>query len=164
MEGVLDDEADQLLRELVEFRRERRDERVEVVALVAAEAARGDHFLDVRVGCVRGEGGAVAEEDREEAAVPGLENCVVQGRASFPGEILESPRVDRGAVFDEQYYYRLGVRIVYAFGETPSSSSRRNASTSPLAAALGTGWYVMIFYARCSRERVCTAGVRASGT
>ena len=159
MERVLDDAADQLRREeMGEFRGKGRGEGVEVVALVLSDAARRDHFPDVRVVRLRGEGGAGAEEDREEAA-GGQAKGQVQGRASLGG-----PRVDRGAVFDEQYYYRLGVRIVYAFGETPSSSSRRNASTSPLAAALGTGWYVMIFYARCSRERVCTAGVRASGT
>ena len=141
------------------MRSEGRGKGVEVVALVLSDAARRDHFPDVGVGRLCGEGGAGAEEGRDEAAAGGQAKGQVQGRASLGG-----PRVDRGAVFDEQYYYRLGVRIVYAFGETPSSSSRRNASTSPLAAALGTGWYVMIFYARCSRERVCTAGVRASGT
>ena len=50
MEGVLDDEADYLRREVGEMRGERCGEGVELVALVAAEAARGDHFLDVRVG------------------------------------------------------------------------------------------------------------------
>ena len=48
MEGVLDDEADYLRREVGEMRGELCGEGVEVVALVAAEAARGDHFLDVR--------------------------------------------------------------------------------------------------------------------
>ena len=98
MEGVLDDDADQLLREAVgEFRGERFGEGVEVVARVVVDAARGDHFLEVRVGRVRGEGGAGAEEDRDEAAAPGLEKCVVQGRMSLGG-----PRVDRGAVSEEQ--------------------------------------------------------------
>ena len=47
---------DHLRREVVgEMRGERCGEGVEVVALVAAEAARGDHFLDVRVGRARGE-------------------------------------------------------------------------------------------------------------
>jgi hypothetical protein len=45
---------------------------------------------------VRGEGGAGAEEDRDEALA--VDNCVVQGRTSLGG-----PRVDRGAVSDEQY-------------------------------------------------------------
>ena len=49
MEGVLDDEADHLQREAGEMPGERCGEGVEVVFLVAAEAARGDHFLDVRV-------------------------------------------------------------------------------------------------------------------
>ena len=49
VEGVLDDEADYLRREVGEMRGELCGEGVEVVALVAAEAARGDHFLDVRV-------------------------------------------------------------------------------------------------------------------
>ena len=71
VEGVLGDEADQLLRELVEFRRERRDERVEVVALVAAEAARGDHFLDVRVGCVRYIAVCLRQQKIFQAPVPG---------------------------------------------------------------------------------------------
>ena len=39
---------------------------------------------------VRGEGGAGAEEDRDEALA--VDNCVVQGRTSLGG-----PRVDRGA-------------------------------------------------------------------
>ena len=82
-------------REVGEMRGELCGEGVEVVALVAAEAARGDHFLDVRVGRVRGEGGAGAEEDRDEALA--VDNCVVQGRTSLGG-----PRVDRGAVSDEQ--------------------------------------------------------------
>ena len=46
MEGVLDDEADYLRREVGEMRGELCGEGVEVVALVAAEAARGDHSLD----------------------------------------------------------------------------------------------------------------------
>ena len=99
VEGVLDDEADYLRREVGEMRGERCGEGVEVVALVAAEAARGDHFLEVRVGRVRGEGGAGAEEDRDEAAA-GLRvnvTCVAQGRA--PRIVL---RVDRGAVSEEQ--------------------------------------------------------------
>ena len=50
VEGVLDDEADYLRREVGEMRGEHCGEGVEVVALVAAEAARRDHFLDVRVG------------------------------------------------------------------------------------------------------------------
>ena len=36
-------------------------------ALVVFDAARRDHFPDVRIGRLRGEGGAGAEEDREEA-------------------------------------------------------------------------------------------------
>ena len=50
-ERALDDAADHLRREtsVGELRDEYRCEGVEVVALVAAEAARGDHFLDVRV-------------------------------------------------------------------------------------------------------------------
>ena len=68
MERVLDDAADHLRREVGEFRSEGRGEGVEVVALVLSEAARRDHFPDVRVGPARGEGGAGAEEDRDEAA------------------------------------------------------------------------------------------------
>ena len=45
---------------------------------------------------VRGEGGAGAEEDRDEALA--VDNCVAQVRTSLGG-----PRVDRGAVSDEQY-------------------------------------------------------------
>ena len=66
VEGVLDDEADYLRREVGEMRGERCGEGVEVVALVPAEAARRDHFLDVRVVRFCGEGGAGAEEDRED--------------------------------------------------------------------------------------------------
>ena len=83
VEGVLDDEADYLRREVGEMRGERCGEGVEVDALVGFEAARGDHFLDVYVGRVRG------------------------GRNMF--------------------------------GETPFSSSRRNAPTSPSFAALSMG-------------------------
>ena len=64
MEGVLDDEADYLRREVGEMRGEHCGEGVEVVALVAAEAARRDHFLDVRVGRLRGGRGAGAEVRR----------------------------------------------------------------------------------------------------
>ena len=67
VEGVLDDEADHLQREAGEMPGERCGEGLEVVFLVAAEAARGDHSLEVRVGSVRGEGGAGAEEGRDEA-------------------------------------------------------------------------------------------------
>ena len=67
VEGVLDDEADYLRREVGEMRGERCGEGVEVVALVAAEAARGDHFPDIRVRPAPVEGGAGAEEDRDEA-------------------------------------------------------------------------------------------------
>ena len=63
-------------------------------ALVVFDAARRDHFPDVRVGRLRGEGGAGAQEDRE--VVAGVENCPVQGRTSLGG-----PRVDRGAVSEE---------------------------------------------------------------
>ena len=51
VERVLDDAADNLRREtsVGELRDEYRCDGVEVGALVAAEAARGDHFLDVRV-------------------------------------------------------------------------------------------------------------------
>ena len=56
VEGVLDDEADYLRREVGEMRGERCGEGVEVDALVGFEAARGDHFLQVRVGPVRGNG------------------------------------------------------------------------------------------------------------
>jgi len=45
-----------------EFWGEGRGEGVEVVALVLSEAARRDHFLQVRVGRLRGEGGAGAED------------------------------------------------------------------------------------------------------
>ena len=77
-----------------ELRSEVFDEGVEVVALVLSEAARRDHFLDVRiyvrVGRVRGERGAGAEEDRdderyEQSLCPRQQN---QG-ASGPG-----PRLD----------------------------------------------------------------------
>ena len=61
-----------------------------------SEAARRDHFPQVRVVRFCGEGGAGAEEDRDEALA--VDNCVVQGRTSLGG-----PRVDRGAVSDEQY-------------------------------------------------------------
>ena len=111
VEGVLDDEADYLRRELGEMRGERCGEGVEVVALVLSEAARRDHFLDVRiyvrVGRVRGERGAGAEEDRDEASVTGVGTytCTFQGRLSMAG-----PRVDLGAVFDE-HPCRLDVRI-----------------------------------------------------
>ena len=84
MEGVLDDEADYLRREVGEMRGERCGEGVELVALVAAEAARGDHFLDVRVGRLRGGRGAGAEEDRyEQSLCPRQQN---QG-ASGPGRL-----------------------------------------------------------------------------
>ena len=62
VEGVLDDEADYLRREVGEMRGERCGEGVEVGALVGFEAARGHHFLDVRVGRLRGGRGAGAEE------------------------------------------------------------------------------------------------------
>ena len=67
VEGVLGDAADHLRREVGEMRGECSGDGVEMVALVAAEAARGDHFPDVRVVRVRGEGGAGAEEGRDEA-------------------------------------------------------------------------------------------------
>ena len=67
VEGVLDDTADDLRREEVgEFRGERFGEGIEVVAMVAAETARHHHFLDVRVVRFCWEGGAGAEEDRDE--------------------------------------------------------------------------------------------------
>ena len=97
MEGVFDDEADYLRREVGEFRGERFGDGVEVVARVVVGAARRDHFLEVRVGRVRGEGGAGAEEDRDEAAA-GVVNCLVQGCA--PPEAVS--RVEIGAVSDEQ--------------------------------------------------------------
>ena len=71
VEGVLDDAADHLRREVGEMRGERCGDGVEVGALVVVDAARGDHFLEVRVvrvGRVRGDGGAGAEEDRDERA------------------------------------------------------------------------------------------------
>ena len=70
-----------------------------------SEAARRDHFPQVRVVRFCGEGGAGAEEGREEAAV-GLFDCPVQRRVS-----VVIPRVDRGAVSEEQFC-RLDVRIV----------------------------------------------------
>ena len=54
VEGVFDDEADYLRREVGEFRGERFGDGVEVVARVGFDAARRDHFLDVRVGRLRG--------------------------------------------------------------------------------------------------------------
>ena len=48
VERVLDDAADHLRREVGEPRSEGRGEGVEVVALVLSEAARRDHFLQVR--------------------------------------------------------------------------------------------------------------------
>ena len=60
MEGVLDDEADYLRREVGEMRGERCGEGIEVVALVLSEAARCDHFPDIRVVGFCGEGGAGA--------------------------------------------------------------------------------------------------------
>ena len=66
-----------------------------MVALVLSEAARCDHFPDIRVVGFCGEGGAGAEEGRDEAA--GEDNCPVQGRTSLGG-----PSVDRGAVSEEQ--------------------------------------------------------------
>ena len=86
MEGVLDDEADQLLREMGELRRKRRDEGVEVVALVVSKAARGDHFLDVRVGRLRGGRGAGAEEtpfasSRRNAATSPSKTASCMGRS-----------------------------------------------------------------------------------
>ena len=84
------------------MRGERCGEGVELVALVAAEAARGDHFLDVRVGRVRGEGGAGAEEDRDEAAAgvnnrrPELPGCRLwstdSGEACGHAKIMRSAR------------------------------------------------------------------------
>ena len=65
-------------------------------ALVDSKAARRDHFPQVRVVRLRGEGGAGAEEDRDEAAL-GEAKGQVQGRTSVAG-----PRVDRCAVFYEQ--------------------------------------------------------------
>ena len=65
VERVLDDAADQLLREVGELRSEGRGKGVEVVALVLSDAARRDHFPDVRVVRFCGEGGAGAEEDRD---------------------------------------------------------------------------------------------------
>ena len=97
MERVLDDAADHLRREVGEPRRKGRGEGVEVDALVLSEAARRDHFPDVGVGRLRGEGGAGAEEDREEA-VTGVVNCPFQGRVS-----IAIIRVYIGAVSDEQY-------------------------------------------------------------
>ena len=97
MERVLDDAADHLRREVGELRGEGRGEGVEVVALVLSEAARRDHFPQVRVVRLRGEGGAGAEEGRDEAAAVGAFNCPVQGRVS-----VVIPRVDRGAVSEEQ--------------------------------------------------------------
>ena len=95
---MLDDDADQLLREEVgELRGEGRDEGVEVDALVSFDATRRDHFPDVRVVRFCGEGGAGAEEDRGEAAL-GLVDCPVQGRLS-----IAIIRVYIGAVSDEQY-------------------------------------------------------------
>ena len=67
-----------------------------MVVLVLFYAARGSHFLDVRVGRFCGEGSAGAEEDREEAAALPA-NCPVQGRF-----IQAASRVDRGAVSDDQ--------------------------------------------------------------
>ena len=96
MERVLDDAADHLRREVGEFWGEGRGEGVEVVALVFFDAARRAHFPDVRVGRLRGEGGAGAKEEREEA-VEGVANCEVQGRFSRGRVTL----IDRGAVSDE---------------------------------------------------------------
>ena len=71
VEGVLDDEADNLRREVGEMRGERCGEGVEVVALVAAEAARRDHFLQVRVVRFCGEGGAGARHKIKAPVDPG---------------------------------------------------------------------------------------------
>ena len=89
MEGVLDDAAGGAGGE-AKLRLDSRCERRQVGALVDSKAARRDHFLEVRVVCVgrvRGEGGAGAEEDWDEAAAApaGRANCVVQalqGRVS----------------------------------------------------------------------------------
>ena len=60
--------------------------------LVVFDAARGDHFLQVRIGRLRGEGGAGAEEDWDEAAeVVVVNNCMVQ--RTVPRIVS---RVDRG--------------------------------------------------------------------
>ena len=64
-------------------------------ALVVFDAACRDHLPQVRIGRLSGEGGAGAEEGRDEAA--GVVNCPFQGRTSLAG-----PRVDRGAVSEEQ--------------------------------------------------------------
>ena len=61
VEGVLGDAAGGARGE-AERRLDGLRERRQVVALVLAEATRGDHFLDVCVGRVRGEGGAGAED------------------------------------------------------------------------------------------------------
>ena len=83
VERAFDDKADYLRREAAgEFRCEGRSEGVEVVALVGAEAARRDNFPEVNVVGFGGEGGAGAQEDREEA-VPLVFNCAVQGRVAL---------------------------------------------------------------------------------
>ena len=82
VERELDDAPDHLRRETRELCEERRGEGVEVVALVGAEAARRDNFPEVNVVGFGGEGGAGAQEDREEA-VPLVFNCAVQGRVAL---------------------------------------------------------------------------------
>ena len=73
MERVLDDSPDHLRRETRELLEERRGDGVEVGALVILEAARRAHFSYVRVVRFCGEGGAGAEEDRDEADMLAVE-------------------------------------------------------------------------------------------
>ena len=101
MEGELDDEAGRLGGE-AKCRPKNSYERRQVAVLVSFDAARRDHFPDVRV-CFLGKGGASTEQNRVEAAAAGaaalvVSNRDVQGRESK----IHRSRVDRGAVFDEQ--------------------------------------------------------------
>ena len=77
VERVFDDAADQLRRKDVgEFRGEGCGERVEVVALVSLDAARRDHFPDVRVGRSRGKRGAGADQNWQEVDAAGVSLAV----------------------------------------------------------------------------------------
>ena len=150
VEGVLDDAADHLRREtsVGEFRDEGCGEGVEVDALVGFEATRGDNFLDVRV---------VRFWPQSAAKWSGVFWSTLGALTSAPASRSTCKQATRasGLSLSKHTQWR-GLRPFQPnmFGETPSSSSRCNASRSARLAALCTALAGMILHARCSRERV----------